>query len=72
MAKTKTAVVVKKSPNAAVAVNSDKSIFSTILKILIIFFEGRCINKYFYIKFDFVQCLSSIVEKKRSHICETG
>ena len=32
MAKAKTAVVVKKSPTAAVTVNSDKSILLTILK----------------------------------------
>ena len=49
MAKAKTAVVVKKSPTAAVAVNSDKSILMTILKIIIIFLDGRCIEKYFYI-----------------------
>ena len=48
MAKAKTAVVVKKSPTAAVAVNNDKSILSTILKIIIIFFVEWCIEKYFY------------------------
>ena len=32
MAKAKTAVVVKKSPTAAVAVNSDRSILLTIFK----------------------------------------
>ncbi len=50
MAKAKTVVVIKKSPTAAVAVNRDKSIFLTILKIIIIFFDGRCIKKYFYMK----------------------
>ena len=48
MAKAKTVVVVKKSPIAAVAVNSDRSIFLAILKIIIIFLDGRCIEKYFY------------------------
>ena len=47
MAKAKTAVVVKKRPTAAVTVNSDRSISLTIFKIIIIFFDGRCINKYF-------------------------
>ena len=50
MAKAKTAVVVKKSPTAAVAVNSDRFILFTIFKIIIFFFDGRCINKYFYMK----------------------
>ena len=48
MAKAKTAVVVKKSPIAAVAVNKDRSILSIILKIIIIFFDEWCIEKYFY------------------------
>ena len=37
MAIARTAVVVKQSPTAAVAVNSEMFIFGTILKILIIF-----------------------------------
>ena len=37
MANARTAVVVKKSPIAAVAVNKDRSILSTILEIIIIF-----------------------------------
>ena len=48
MAKAKTAVVVKKSPTAAVAVIRDRSILLTISKIIIIFFDERCIEKYFY------------------------
>ena len=47
MANAKTAVVVKKSPTAAVAVNSEKFILRTILKILIIFLDWSCIRKYF-------------------------
>ena len=47
-AKAKTAVVVKKSPTAAVAVNSDRFIFRTFLEILITFIDRRCIRKYFY------------------------
>ena len=38
MANAKTAVVVKKSPTAAVAVNSERFILRTIYKTLIIFF----------------------------------
>jgi len=47
IAKARTAVVVKKSPTAAVAVNSERFILRTILKILIIFFCLSCIRKYF-------------------------
>ena len=47
MAKANTAVVVKKSPMAAVAVSSDKSILLKLSKIIIIFFYERCIKKYF-------------------------
>ena len=39
MANAKTAVVVKQSPTAAVAVNSERFIFRTIYKTLIIFFD---------------------------------
>ena len=39
MANARTAVVVKQSPTAAVAVNSERFIFRTIFKILIIFLE---------------------------------
>ena len=39
MANARTAVVVKQSPTAAVAVNSERFIFRTILKTLIIFFD---------------------------------
>ena len=38
MANAKTAVVVKKSPTAAVAVNNERFILRTILKTIIIFF----------------------------------
>ncbi len=38
MANARTAVVVKKSPTAAVAVNSERFILRTIYKTLIIFF----------------------------------
>ena len=72
MAKARTAVVVKKSPTAAVAVNSDKSILLTILRILIIFFDGRCIEKYFYINILFCDNPKFYCTKKRPHICEAG
>ena len=39
MANAKTAVVVKQSPTAAVAVNSERFIFRTISKTLNIFFD---------------------------------
>ena len=39
MANAKTAVVVKQSPTAAVAVNNERFIFRTIFKTLIIFFD---------------------------------
>ena len=39
MANARTAVVVKQSPTAAVAVNSERFIFRTISKTLIIFFD---------------------------------
>ena len=43
----RTAVVVKKSPTAAVAVNKEKFILRTILKTIIIFLYICCIRKYF-------------------------
>ena len=54
MANARTAVVVKKSPTAAVAVNSEKFIWRTFSKRLIIFLDWSCIKKYFYTKFIFV------------------
>ena len=39
MANARTAVVVKQSPTAAVAVNSERFIFREICKTLIIFFD---------------------------------
>ena len=39
MAKARTTVVVKQSPTAAVAVNSERFIVKTICKTLIIFFD---------------------------------
>ena len=39
IANARTAVVVKQSPTAAVAVNSERFILRAILKILIIFFD---------------------------------
>ena len=53
MANARTAVVVKKSPTAAVAVNSEKFIKRRFLKRLIIFLDCSCIKKYFYTKFIF-------------------
>mgnify|MGYP001175029855 CR=1 FL=1 len=47
MAKVRTAVVVKKSPTAAVAVNSERFILRAILKIIIIFLNCGCIRNYF-------------------------
>ena len=47
MAKVRTAVVVKKSPTAAVAANNEKFILRTISKIIIIFFDCSCIGNYF-------------------------
>ena len=47
MANARTAVVVKKSPTAAVAVNSEIFILVIIFEILIIFFNGSCIKQYF-------------------------
>ena len=47
MANARTAVVVKQSPTAAVAVNSERFIFRTIYKTVIIFFDQSCIKKYF-------------------------
>ena len=54
MANARTAVVVKKSPTAAVAVNSEKFIWRTFLKRLSISLDWSCIKKYFYTKFIFV------------------
>ena len=54
MANARTAVVVKKSPTAAVAVNSEIFILEINSKIIIIFFDGSCIRKYFWNKFIFV------------------
>ena len=71
MAKAKTAVVVKKSPTAAVAVNSDKFILLTILKIIIIFFYGRCIKKYFYMKIWFC-AIPKVYKKKGLTIVRPG
>ena len=39
MANARTAVVVKQSPTAAVAVNSERFIFRTVFKTVIIFFD---------------------------------
>ena len=47
MANARTAVVVKQSPTAAVAVKSERFILRTIYKTLIIFFDQSCIRKYF-------------------------
>jgi len=47
MANARTAVVVKQSPTAAVAVNSERFILRTISKTLIIFFDQSCISNYF-------------------------
>ena len=47
MANARTAVVVKKSPSAAVAVNSERFILRTILNNIIIFLDCICISKYF-------------------------
>ena len=47
MANVRTAVVVKKSPTAAVAVKSERFILRKLLKILIFFFNCSCIKKYF-------------------------
>ena len=47
MAKVRTAVVVKKSPTAAVAVNSERFILRTISNIIIIFLDWSCIGNYF-------------------------
>ena len=47
MANARTAVVVKKSPTAAVAVNNERFIFRTIFNKLIFFFDKSCIRKYF-------------------------
>ena len=44
MANARTAVVVKKSPTAAVAVKSEKFILSTICKILVILLDWSCIR----------------------------
>ena len=43
MANARTVVVVKKSPTAAVAVNSEKFILITIYKIIIVYFYLSCI-----------------------------
>ena len=47
IANARTAVAVKQSPTAAVAVNSERFIFRRIYKNLIIFFDLSCIRKHF-------------------------
>ena len=47
MAKVRAAVVVKKRPTAAVAVNSERFILRTISNIIIIFLDLSCISNYF-------------------------
>ena len=71
MANARTAVVVKKSPTAAVAVNSEKFIWRTFLKRLSISLDWSCIKKYFYTKFIFVLPEYHYV-KKKPHNCEAG
>ena len=68
MAKAKTAVVVNKSPTAAVAVNSDRSISLTILEIIIFIIDGRCIEKYFYMKIWIFAIPKVTWKKKVSHL----
>ena len=68
MANARTAVVVKKSPTAAVAVNSEKFIWRTFLKRLIISLDWSCIKKYFYTKFIFVLPEYHYVKKKASQL----
>ena len=68
MANARTAVVVKKSPTAAVAVNSEKFIWRTFLKRLSISLDWSCIKKYFYTKFIFVLSEYYYVKKKASQL----
>ena len=66
MAKAKTTVVVKKSPTAAVAVNSDRFITRTTINFtLITFLDCSCIRKYFQTKQNFLSS-RNLFEKKKS------
>ena len=71
IAKAKTAVVVKKRPIAAVAVNSDKSIIKNNFGNHNFLLELKLYYKLLlYNKFDFIEFFKS--QKKRPHTCEAG